>query len=196
MNRYNEDNSYTRLGSIYHNMKTRCTNPNYDKYQYYGGKGIKICDEWMNSWDMFCKWAENNGYDDTLTLDRIDPNGDYCPSNCRWVSRKEQANNRSSNHMITYNGKTQSVQKWADETGIPRSCLDQRILAGWNVDKIFAEPIHDTHTPLLITFNGKTQRLHEWAKELGIKYKVLHNRIAYRNWSVEKALTTPVVGRA
>lgn len=195
MNRYDENGEYTRLGRIYHNMKTRCTNPNYDKYQYYGGKGIKICDEWMDSWYAFCDWAEENGYRDDLTLDRINPNGDYCPSNCRWVSIKEQANNRSSNHMITYNGKTQSIQKWADETGIPSSCLDQRILAGWHVDKIFTEPIHDTHTPLLITFNGKTQRLHEWAKELGIKYKVLHNRIAYRHWPIEKALTTPVVGR-
>lgn len=196
MNRYNEDNSYTRLGRIYHNMKTRCTNPNYDKYQYYGGKGIKICDEWMNSWDMFCEWAENNGYDDTLTLDRIDPNGDYCPSNCRWVSRKEQANNRSSNKLLTYNGHTKTLQEWAEEVGLDADTISQRLRSGWDVERALTEHNHNTNHEYLVTFNGQTKRLYEWAKELGIKYGVLHNRISYRHWPVEKALTTPVVGRA
>lgn len=100
MGRYKTKSEYSRLGSIYHNMKTRCTNPNYDKYKYYGGKGISICGEWMNSYDAFEQWAIDNGYADGLTLERIDVNGNYCPENCTWVTRKEQANNRTTNHFL------------------------------------------------------------------------------------------------
>lgn len=196
MNRYDENGEYTRLGRIYHNMKTRCTNPNYDKYQYYGGKGIKVCDEWMNSWYAFCDWAEANGYNDMLTLDRINPNGDYCPSNCRWVSRKEQANNRSNNHMLTYNGKTQTIKQWAEEIGLSETCVEQRVNAGWPIERVLTEPHHDTNRERLITYNGITKRLYEWANELGIKYKVLQNRLDLHHWTIEKALTTPVIGRS
>lgn len=194
MSRY-IDSEYTRLGSIYHNMKTRCTNPNYDKYKWYGGKGISVCEEWSNSYDTFEEWALRHGYTDDLTLDRIDPNGNYCPENCRWVSRKEQANNRSSNHFLTYNGKTMTIMQWSEETGLDYNCINQRIQAGWPVDKALTAPVQNTHTPVNITFNGETKRLYEWANQLGIKYNVLHNRLFLRNWSVEKAFTTPVVAR-
>lgn len=191
MSRY-IDSEYTRLGSIYHNMKTRCTNPNYDKYKWYGGKGISVCDEWMNSYDAFEEWALSHRYADDLTLDRIDPNGNYCPENCRWVSRKEQANNRSSNHLLTFNGKTLTIQQWADETGLSHGCISQRINAGWPVERILTEQQHDTHTDRLITFNGESKRLYEWAIELGIKYNTLRNRIDLHKWPVERAFTTPV----
>lgn len=191
MSRY-IDSKYTRLGSIYHNMKTRCTNPNYDKYKWYGGKGISVCDEWMNSYDAFEEWALSHRYADDLTLDRIDPNGNYCPENCRWVSRKEQANNRSSNHLLTFNGKTLTIQQWADETGLSHGCISQRINAGWPVERILTEQQHDTHTDRLITFNGESKRLYEWAIELGIKYNTLRNRIDLHKWPVERAFTTPV----
>ena len=194
MARY-KDRRYTRLGSIYHNMKTRCNNPNYDKYMYYGGRGISVCDEWSNSYNAFESWALANGYTDTLTLDRIDPNGNYCPENCRWISRKDQANNRTSNHCLTHNGRTMTIQQWAEETGIPRGCIDQRIAAGWDVNRTLTEPVWETHRDCYITFNGETKRLYEWANQLGIKYKVLHNRINLHHWPIEKALTTPVPKR-
>ena len=187
MGRYNNDSTYTRLGRIYHNMKTRCTNSNYDKYQYYGGKGIGICEEWMDSYDAFEEWALSHGYADDLTLDRIDVDKDYSPDNCRWVSWKDQANNRTSNHMLTHNGKTQTLQRWAEETGIDANTIGQRVRAGWDVGGALTEPIHKTHKEFYVTYNGKTQRLHEWAKELGISYKVLHNRIKYHHWPIEKA---------
>ena len=196
MDRYDDNHEYTRLGRIYHNMKTRCTNPNYDKYQYYGGKGIKICDEWMNSWYAFLDWAEANGYREDLTLDRIDVNGDYSPENCRWVSRKEQANNRSSNKQLTFNGQTKTLQEWAEYTGIDANTIGQRLRSGWNVERALTECNHNTNHQYMVTFNGQTKRISEWAKELGINYNTLHNRISYRHWPVEKALTTPVVGRA
>lgn len=193
MSRYNSDSEYTRLGRIYHNMKTRCYNSNYDKYQYYGGKGITVCDEWLQSYDAFEKWAFNNGYDDILTLDRIDPDGNYCPDNCRWVTRKEQANNRTSNRLLTYNGQTKTVQEWSEKTGICHRTLCGRLNAGWSVKDALVTPVNTAFRNNPITFNGETLSRAEWSHRLGLSDRAVANRIA-RGWSIEDALTTP--GRA
>lgn len=126
----------TRLFRVWQKMISRC-HSNADKdYKNYGGRGISVCDEWKKDFHSFYEWSMKSGYKEPLEIDRIDNDGDYTPSNCRWSTRKEQCNNRRNNRVITYNGKTQTVQQWADKTGVNRSTLNSRInKLHWDVEK-------------------------------------------------------------
>ena len=104
-----------KLYKIRTKMIERCTNPNCDRYKDYGGRGIKICDEWLNDYDSFVDWSKMNGYKEGLSIDRIDNNGNYEPSNCRWITRKEQGRNTTRNRFITYNGETKTLSELREE---------------------------------------------------------------------------------
>lgn len=184
----------SRLHRIYQNMKTRCTNPNYDKYQYYGGKGVKVCPEWASSYSAFKAWAEQAGYQDDLTIERIDVNGDYTPENCCWVSWKGQANNRTSNRILTYRGKTQSMALWAEQYHVSQKTLWARLNAGWPVGRALREPTHSEFNSANITCDGVTKSVAEWSRDTGLKPTTITQRIK-RGWSVHAALTTPVGGQ-
>lgn len=126
----------TRLYQIWSGIRGRCNNPNEECYPNYGGRGIKICDEWNSNFTTFYEWAINNGYKENLTIDRIDNNGDYNPNNCRWVDLKTQANNTRRNHYLTYKGETKSLAEWAEIKKINYSTLRARINTyHWSVEK-------------------------------------------------------------
>ena len=132
--------SHTRLHNIWLTMRQRCEKPQCSTYHKYGAKGIKVCAEW-SSFEVFRDWAYANGYSENLTIDRIDPHGDYEPSNCRWATQKEQQNNRSNNVVLTYKGVTNQIGEWSEITGIPLRILYDRYYRGWDVDRIFEQPI-------------------------------------------------------
>lgn len=134
--------SKSRLYRIWRHIKSRCLNPNVHHYKYYGERGIKICDEWKNSFMAFKEWSILNGYNDKLSIDRIDVNGDYEPSNCRWCDAKAQANNRTNNHKIEYRGEIKTLSEWSDILGIKEITLLKRINDyGWSVERAFKTPI-------------------------------------------------------
>lgn len=132
----------TRLYNIWHCMIQRCTNPTASSYVRYGGRGINVCTEWRNSFEAFCDWAIENGYSDDLSIDRIDVNGNYEPSNCRWATMGEQANNRRTSNTITFKGETHTLADWAKITGIRRSTLVSRIASGWEIERVLSEEVH------------------------------------------------------
>jgi hypothetical protein len=115
-------------------MKKRCENPNNSSYKRYGDRGIRVCKEW-HKFEVFYSWAMANGYVDNLSIDRKNTNGNYEPSNCRWATYKIQANNKSNNHILAYNGKQQTITLWCDELGIPRQRTVERIRRGWNTER-------------------------------------------------------------
>lgn len=131
--------SQTRIYRIWQRMKARCYNQNDKHYEYYGGRGITICDEWKDDFQCFYDWSMSNGYTDRLTIDRIDSNGDYTPSNCRWATRKQQANNTRQNRYLTYNGKTLTAKQWSEELGINYSTIQGRIRRGLNISEILSQ---------------------------------------------------------
>ena len=137
----------TRLYRVWDSMKKRCYNPNSQGYKYYGGKGITICDEWKNNFKSFHDWAFANGYDENAeymkcTIDRIDTNGNYEPSNCRWVDVKSQERNRKNNIFITYKNETHCIGEWAEILGINYITLHQRIRKyNWSIERAFTTSV-------------------------------------------------------
>ena len=113
---------YKKIYQVWSNMKNRCQNEKNAKYKYYGGKGIAICDEWMN-FDEFYQWCIESGYVESLTLDRVDSNGNYEPANCRWITLAEQQRNKSNNFYITCNGETKTITDWSRFLGVTRHSI-------------------------------------------------------------------------
>lgn len=130
----------TRLYKTWGNMVNRCTNPRNPHWANYGGRGIRVCERWKD-YISFRDWALRNGYNEALTIDRIDNNGNYDPANCRWVDDYVQANNKRNNRLITYNGETKTIAEWAETLGFPYKTLHHRFSLGWSVDRALGQPL-------------------------------------------------------
>lgn len=122
-------------------MIERCEKPNNPAYVRYGGRGIKVCDEWRRNFIAFCEWSRTHGYRQDLTLDRIDNNKGYSPDNCRWISNKEQQRNKRTNRIIEFDGKSLTVVDWCELTGLKKSTLLKRLNSGWSVEDALTKPL-------------------------------------------------------
>lgn len=155
-------------------MRARCNNPNHSEYFRYGGRGIKVCKEWEESFMSFYEWATNNGYEEGLTIDRIDNNKGYSPENCRWATVAQQNRNCRRNHLVTYNGETKCIADWVIKTGLSYDTILYRLKIGIPLDKVFDK---DNRRYRMITCYGKTQTISAWAKEIGITTTTIRQRI-------------------
>lgn len=132
--------SITKLYKVWAAVKQRCTNPKNKAYKNYGGRGIKLCDEWLE-YESFEKWAFENGYAEGLQLDRIDNNGSYSPDNCRFVSTLENSHNKRNNVWITIDGKTALAVDWAKEVGVDVEVIRKRLRKGWTPKEAVFAPL-------------------------------------------------------
>jgi hypothetical protein len=164
-------------------LRNRCNNPNNSSYNHYGGRGIKVCDRWLSSFENF---LEDMGYKPTPqhSIEREDVNGDYEPSNCRWATAIEQANNTRRNLYITYRGKTQTSAQWCREFNIERSVFETRIKSlGWDVGKALTTPSGtDRQQPLArkvvdVTTGIFFDSIREASKAYNLKEKTLGDRL-------------------
>lgn len=181
---------HTRLYESWHQMRKRCNNPKDHNYRNYGGRGITVCTEW-ETYEKFRDWALNNGYATDLSIDRIDVNGNYEPSNCRWADSITQGNNRRTNRFIEYNGEKHTLAEWARLTGISDDTLAHRLKDGWSIEDVFNKPVRSRKPSCPgIEYNGETHSIAEWSRITGIPYFTLIKRFEV-GWSATDALTIP-----
>lgn len=179
-----------RLRGIWNGMKGRCLNKNNKSYARYGGRGITLFKEWED-FNIFAKWALSNGYDENLTIDRIDNNKGYEPSNCRWITNKEQSRNRRSNIVIEHNGKTMTLKELSETTGIEYSCLNARYKRGYRKEELIKPvDIIETNNSKVSVKDVKEIRakysdgmtIKELSKIYPITYQSILNIVHFKTW--------------
>lgn len=174
-----------KLGDVYYNMKKRCDYKNHKSYNSYGGRGITYCDKWKTLEGFLDDMLD--GYEEGLTLDRIDVNGMYCKENCRWVSRNIQANNKTTNIFLEYKGEKLTLSELTNKLGLNYSMVQHRIARGYTVEEAIKPPKEKE----MITYNSVTKTVGEFAEEYGMTYHQLKKRLM-RGWNIERALTQPL----
>lgn len=177
--------SKTRLYTMFLGIKARCYNQKNISYKWYGGKGIKICNEWLDDFKSFYDWAISNGYDESLprgvqTLDRIDGNKDYEPSNCRWITLAEQQRNKEHLKRYSYNGETHLLCEWSEILGINFSLLRSRVCDyGWTLEEAVENKKYAKVKLKKITIDGQELSVREWSEKLGIPENRIRQRLSY-----------------
>jgi hypothetical protein len=185
--KYKELIDNNKMYRAWQGIKTRCLNKNSKSFKNYGGRGIKICNEWFE-FNNFYDWALKTGYKKGLTIDRIDVNGDYCPENCRWATKKVQANNSRSNIRVTMNGETHTLIEWSRIYKINYRTVQSRIyIYGWRIEDAIKKEVNQSRHVKTYTINGKTHTLYEWANILDIGHTTLWRRLK-KGMKIEEAL--------
>lgn len=177
-----------RLYNIWRGMRSRCLQPNHHEYHRYGGRGISICQEWLQSYDAFYDWAMANGYSNQLTIERKNIDGDYTPLNCTWIPRGEQARNRSTSVLVQYNGQTMSCAELSRTLGFKdkHTVLD-RLRAGKTIEEITSIPSRRGKTYCIA---GEYGTIAEIAKTHGLNRTTLERRL-FRGMPLEKIFEKP-----
>ena len=179
-------------GTVLHkrwlNMKSRCNNPNNKRYERYGGRGIKVCKEWENDFMAFYNWAISNGFEESLSIDRIDNNKGYSPDNCRWATPRQQANNTRRNIIVERDGEKVTLSDLCRNLGLNYRLVLSRIESGMTVEMAISKDFKKR----IPERDKYYKELEEKAQNAGIKYHTVYSRIFVYGWSEEKALTTPV----
>lgn len=137
---YKHGQTGTKLYFMWKNMHARCRAKSSPSYRYYGGSGISVCKEW-GDFKNFFEWARCSGYVEGLSIDRIDSKGNYEPSNCHWVTLKEQQSNKSNNRLIEYRGKIYTLAQLSRAVGIKREAIAERLNRGWSVEDAVNKPL-------------------------------------------------------
>lgn len=175
---------HKRLWSIWNGMKRRCLRPNEPRYKDYGGRGITLAQEWLN-FDNFAEWALSHGYTDELTIERIDVDGNYCPENCKWITRLEQCKNKRDTLWVMYHGKKVRLQDLAETAVVSYDTVHDRIYKrGWDIERALTTPSDRERVSLM-----------QKCREAGMNYGTVKTRIVRFGWSEEEALRVPSEGR-
>lgn len=178
--------SGTKTYTTWINMIRRCDDPSQQSYPNYGGRGITVCKRWYR----FENFLEDVGeIPDGMSIDRIDNDGNYEPSNVRLADIKDQANNRRTNRIIEFDGKAMTVSQWAEHIGVSADVLYKRLEIGMPLENALTQPAGFKN--FAFEYEGRTQNLSQWAKESGIPYPCLHKRIVKYGWPFDRAITTP-----
>lgn len=177
-----------RLYRIWCGMRKRCFGPTHHEYHRYGGRGITICDEWKQSYDAFFDWAIKNGYQDELTIERKNVNGNYAPDNCTWIPKGQQARNRSTSVLVSYKGEVISCAELSRSLGFKdKHTVLERLRAGMTIDEIISTP---SRYKRIYCIAGEVGTIEELAKKHGLKRTTLENRVR-RGMPEEKIFEQP-----
>ena len=182
--------SKTKLYRVWKGISCRCENQNQKSFKSYGGRGIQMCETWRKSFPEFRRWALENGYEEGLSIERIDVDGDYCPENCTWISMKEQAQNKRNTVYVDVNGESVAACKIANESGSDPRLVSRRLRDGWDVDKAIST--QKILREVTITAFGETRSLSDWSETSGIPTSVIRKRISELGWNPEEAVTSDV----
>ena len=177
-----------RFYGVHAEMIQRCYSETSNAYHYYGGRGIKVCDRWMGE-NGFINFKEDmwNKYKSGLSIDRIDNNGNYLPENCRWATRKEQANNTRQNRIITYKGESLNLTQWASKLGVSRRLLSHRLIGlKWSDERTLStKKLIQNRT---VEYNGVKMTFSDFCEKFNLDYDRTYKRLFSYGWSFEKIM--------
>ena len=186
------------LYKTWRNVLKRCYYIKGVEYNDYGGRGIKVCEEWVDDFYSFYTWSINNGWGDGLTLDREDNDGNYKPNNCRWITNSEQQRNKRNNFIITAFGETKCLQDWENDKrcSVSNSTIKCRIDKGWTAEDAISKPNSNLtenrkqrKDVLVVDYMNQSKTLTEWCNLMGLNYLLIRGRLA-DGWDVKTAFDT------